>query len=833
MKRETISNLSSRDNLIHRLVQNYKNGSASKVTLLTGPSGCGKSYIANRVALESNKLPGTYSYIDQGNSFVSPSHMGCNVKLNAMSLSLGLPCFSFGISADLQNDISQFNRVKSLLNGGSNSTVIFCVDDFSNAHSDVKSTLRILLSNWNKFEKEFNMKLFFLFADVSLNHLLNIVGITESLAHFNLAPYSTEDILEYLRNEHLGLIITEKVTQNISEIQKICNGNLALVDFLFADITFQDSSYFKALDQVIQCRLLQLKTDGQLKKISEVEMEDIILSSALSIQRFTTAEISCITNRSDNTVANILDFAREEAFLDKDQECLYDFCCPEVKSVLEKKSIEKRKERLLYYYKYFTQTEQDAYYVRAFYLIKFFGTITPQSFALVGLALVGGVLRTDLDLILKTDAIIRAYGSRNYIETYNTIKEFYTRISESTILNDPNEIHELYLSLCEAGLEPPLRGEICRAYFHYLYRMRSAEDILVNQLFDECLPFVEQELSLNAFPNPIGITLTDETIIRLNIIYSIAPYLLDVRNDVQNFTKLYQLSRRISQLCQSRSSKGLAQYIENVFNRKAFLFINETQCGPYYDKAKSYFERNQIWDELYLTLVCEAGTDVVIQKYDDAIRCCNQAIIIANQYGLSLPNPEKLQNNLLIAEFMKAEKASQTESLCLTRARQTISQLKKLLHNKACTTEYVILTNICSLCLYCGDDIGYLKHKDMIQHLMSCIDISDIDDVNIDDFYRYYFAWFEVYRMLRDKKWESVEKMYHKVCGFVPALFQKQERFWKMKEDALNELIKNRIAPSSYDFCNKLVVSNRRETILARFYLRGLMLSDLQYTSYN
>ena len=73
-----------------------------------------------------------------------------------------------------------------------------------------------------------------------------------------------------------------------------------------------------------------------------------------------------------------------------------------------------------------------------------------------------------------------------------------------------------------------------------------------------------------------------------------------------------------------------------------FLFVNQTQCGPYYESAKAYFSRNQIWDEMCFTLVCQAGTDIVIQKYTEAQVCCQQALEISSRYGISLHQPEKL-----------------------------------------------------------------------------------------------------------------------------------------------------------------------------------------------
>lgn len=121
----------------------------------------------------------------------------------------------------------------------------------------------------------------------------------------------------------------------------------------------------------------------------------------------------------------------------------------------------------------------------------------------------------------------------------------------------------------------------------------------------------------------------------------------------------------------------------------------------------------------------------------------------------------------------------------------------------------------------------------MLERQMTCKDVSDVSDLDIDDFYRYYFAWFEVFRMIRDGNWEMAEQLRQSVHGFIPALFKKQERFWEMKDQALADVIRKRISMSAYDFCNNLVHVNRKENTLSRFFFRGLMLSDLQYTSYN
>ena len=103
---------------------------------------------------------------------------------------------------------------------------------------------------------------------------------------------------------------------------------------------------------------------------------------------------------------------------------------------------------------------------------------------------------------------------------------------------------------------------------------------------------------------------------------------------------------------------------------------------------------------------------------------------------------------------------------------------------------------------------------------------------NIDDFYRYYFSWFELYRKIVCENWEDALQQIEQLDNFVPALFRKQEVFWLKKNDAVKAIIASRKKVSPYDFCHNLVETRRNEQSLSKFFYRGLMLSDLQYTSY-
>ena len=82
-------------------------------------------------------------------------------------------------------------------------------------------------------------------------------------------------------------------------------------------------------------------------------------------------------------------------------------------------------------------------------------------------------------------------------------------------------------------------------------------------------------------------------------------------------------------------------------------------------------------------------------------------------------------------------------------------------------------------------------------------------------------------------KWNEANAIADNLQGFVPSLFKKQEVFWDKKLLALNKLLENKSFVNGYNFCKNLVPLNRRASELAVFFCRGLMLSDLQYTSYD
>lgn len=837
MKEKKYIGLKSRDELSNELADKYKNRVADCITYIYGNPGCGKTYVLSNVIsklTDSNKIKNKINIYmpDDEKLFLYNSSNKINLTNIETSISLPVKLIShldIGVSFSKQNSEHQFEQIMSLMKSRFARDILICLPNYSELDSSIKFLIKLLMKNNSLLEQKSKHRLYFLITDSNNKSISDfLTGLP--IMTCKLEDYDESDIFEYLRQNHKIILDNDIVQQKLVQIKKICASNLKLVDFLYVDFQEQDLDFFRALDKIIDYRLQQLKRAGVKASITEQSMEDIILTASISLKKFAGKEIAYITNNDIKNVRKGLDIAQKQTIIKKDSDDYYLFICDEIQKQLRKELIKNNRDRYIDYYNYYSTYEQSQYYLRAYYLIAYNNLIDSNAFALLILSYIEAYKFNDISRITAINKLFDK-NNNDYKNVYEKIKEFYKSLSGDN--TEYSKVKSEYDSLNEMNIELLLKAELTRAFFNYLHKNHILYNSETKQALEQLKQYASNKLCIEKKEYSTEIVLIDESIVRLRIIYDIAPYILDNLNDVDCFEKLYIISTKLSvKLSGTPNDKNIFKYMENVFNRKAFLFINETQCNIYYEKAKKYFYENEIWDEYCITLISEAGTDIVIKNYNKALDLCRKAKEIARAKEITIPQIQKLNNNKLIAQFLKYEN-KHTSKQCVNYAIKIAKKLKKNLTHIPCATEYVIITNICSLYLYAGDINKYNKYKKYIEKLYGCKNISDIKDNDIDDFYRYYFAWFELYKNITLNKWSKAEKIVDALNGFVPALFKKQEVFWDKKLLAVKNIIHKEKKINSYVFCKNLVPGNRKETQLAAFYCRGLMLSDLQYTTYD
>ena len=155
--------------------------------------------------------------------------------------------------------------------------------------------------------------------------------------------------------------------------------------------------------------------------------------------------------------------------------------------------------------------------------------------------------------------------------------------------------------------------------------------------------------------------------------------------------------------------------------------------------------------------------------------------------------------------------------------------MNRLLNKKPSGKNHVILTNIASLYLYIGDIQQYNNTKTRLEKSLNCEDVSDIDNNRVNDFYRYHFAWFEFYRLLINKKWDKCNTVLEKLSGFYPAIFHESKKM-NLRIKAAENLVKDKKIPSAKKYCLNFLEYAKAPQ---HYFSRGLLLSDLQFTSFD
>lgn len=817
---EIYEGLDGRNTLIEELKEKYSAKSAESIILIQASRGQGKSYVINKLKEEIPHKEFTVFLNYEDELRTVSAYKGIK-KINSIELSGGVASVSIGFSIGWSNESSQYEKIRNMFASYLKKNILICVDNIENISDEMRFMILQIIKNIKRLENDYKKKIFVLITSTLDIYNDYILEYTISNKLIKLPKYTLNDIEKFFKLQK-RLINADNI-----KIYSLCQGNLNLADFLYDEMCIQNNNYLETLSDVVNRRLAILKLQGEQKELSSNDIEDIIFSASLAIKKITAQLLNNIVEKKVSLITQGLDIACEEYLLEKDWKRYYVFISDEIQEYIAELSIERREDLLISYYNYYTQNEPDEYYIRAHYIYKYQGHLNDLSETLFLLAYSFAKKLSDDP---KIKMIEKIFCSTNVDENrrlhFEKIRNFYDDIMNEA---DWSKIGFDYEELENTYLDMTVLAEVSCEYFGLLYRKTPMNTPTASRLLNKCIGYAENELIIDNAEIE-GILQIDEKILRLKIIYDIAPCVLDQRNDYDMFQKLYNLSKELNGNKISKKQKKLSEYIENVFNRKAFLFVNQASCDIYYEKAKKYFGKNEIWLEYYITLVCQAGTYIVIQEFEKAIQISQKVKKECEERKISLPQIEKLYNNEAIAEFLLAELGTMANAK--RAAKKSLSKLKKLINKEANATQFVIYTNICSLCLYIDDRKQYYKYKSMFEKIYNCKNLADTTDESIDDFYRYYFAWFELYCALNDDNWNDAEKIADSLINFVPALFRKQEIFWDKKLSAVKELIKNKEKKNAYDFCNNLVQIKRQEQILSKFFYRGLMLSDLQYTSY-
>lgn len=817
------SELESRSFLIDDLTNALRRSSHISYILI-GPKGSGKKYVLNGVAANLSKDTHIMHFICD--SFVEKIK-----KKNTYAINLSFDAsFYVGVNLSISKDYStKLNAILNSLKGLSikRKNVLICVEDYDTLSSEQKDIIKTIVENRTYFARQLKAK------------KLQIVITAINRPNFNcrikqivFTEYSKADVVKYLAIEYSSLWnnLNEAMQSEKSDLlYDYCRGNLYLINLVAPNVLSREYSattdISSIIDKIVDQHLADLRSQGITEyNLAPGIIDDFLITCSLSLDYFNKLLIEQVGEISSYEVSNSLKLSNgPNMIIDKLPNLQYHFISEQIKDNLAQRLSDMTK--YIRYYNFYTQKRNDEYFSRAYYLYKSLGYVEINTYNLLILAISKSMMFNDdtiEDRIYeKIDGINESFKIQINLFS-NAYKQFNSENYDKSI--------EILKSINTYLLNSVGRAEYNRLFFKSLYLNKNVKSPLIVKHLESLKRIASTDSDLSLIL-PEMFILRDEIVLKLRIIFDIAPFVLDNLNDVKEFERLYDASRI---LCRNENTNTspFAEYIKNVFNRKAFLFVNSLQAESYYEEAEAYFYNTSNWIQYLMTLSGKAGILMAQCRYSDAIETCKKAYDVINTYDIKLPQAYKLKNNLLISQFLLFEQEHAEESEIVAKANEIISELLKIKNSEE-KVSYVIPMNIASLYLYQDKFVEYESTKKMIENDMGCANISDIHDISVDDFYRYRFAWMEIYRNMRHENFNRCKEIIDTLKGFVPSLSFKQEVLWDKKLQAAEDMVNSKKKITAYNFCNNLYMDKRPSTINLKFFYRGLPLSALQYTSFS
>ncbi len=784
-----------------------------------GKSGVGKKYVLDKIEKALSKTFKIYTVASD--AILEKKKKTINGK---WELNISFTIHEFmGMSLSMsKNDSTKINYIIANLNSLTlKKHILISATDYDNLSSEARDFIYILISNRKIIEEKIK-KTIIVIVTGSNNYFsgkFNVIKV-------DFKDYSRKDLSDYLiySLKHSPISLNNN---KINQIYKLCGTNFSLVKNYYDFIIDEDTD--RSIEAIIDIKMNYYITAGLKYNLSKNELEKILFVSSNSIKCLTPQIISSVTDETINTVNAGFQCAVEEYFLQKElQNSKYEhqnyiFISDIEKNYLYQNFITDNLNIFIQYYIYLTKHYEDEYFERTIFLFKYFETVNNEVFSLIILALSKSYLLNDN---IMTDKIIAFFNKFNtdigMAETFEKIIKAYSTHYEKKYKESSDILNNITFSKLNVVAAAEIRRlQIKNGQLGHVIATAKMQEL---------------DLQLRAYLDKGIILLSDvvfnpkeEKLLSLKIIFDVAPYVLDTRNDVEAFNILYDKSLLyVKYIKENFVRKSYAEYILNVFNRKAFLFAVPSVALLYYEEAESYFRNKNILEELAVTLASKAGMNIALHNYSGAIDNCNETIKIINDNQLDLLQEEKVYNNLLIAKFLEYEQNHKEEILLKKYAEKTIHKLIKLVSKEANGKNHVILTNIASLYLYIGDECGYRETKKRIEESLNCKDVSDVLNNEINDFYRYHFAWYEFYIHLIKKNWDKCSDILNNLIDFHPSIFHNKNKM-SLRDDAAKYLLLHKIVPSTRDYCLHFLDYAIGGT---NYSSRGLLLSDLQFTSW-
>lgn len=268
----------------------------------------------------------------------------------------------------------------------------------------------------------------------------------------------------------------------------------------------------------------------------------------------------------------------------------------------------------------------------------------------------------------------------------------------------------------------------------------------------------------------------------------------------------------------SKTVKEHIEYYKNILNRKSYLFDPTDIAILKCKKVLKFFDDRKDNKEIYMTLNTLLSLYIINNELELAEKCKLEIIKI---YDENLPQFYKSKMNFILLDIISGK---------YTDYNKIISNYTTILNeNISETSRSIVFTNLCSLALEYDDFQAYKKFKTEFEVLNNIEDVSDINNEEIDDFYRYYFGWFEFGKNIIQGNKLKAKQIYQDLDNFVPTIYKSESQILSYKHNCFKNVFESNITHGK-EF-SEFAFSIKNNYRSWKFLSRGFMLTDIMHTS--
>ncbi|MFV0516598.1 MAG: hypothetical protein ACK5MV_04315 [Aminipila sp.] len=799
----------------------------SRIIHLQGEHGSGKTYISKLLYNEIIEWENWKTYYICGmaaettpySTFYNIFHAN-KFEISEINIPLPLPGVGFTLSRKNANPFNpeDYNIINTVLQS-SEDDILIIADNFFSWDKQSKDLLTTMTLQQEIFSKA-NKRLHTIIVTDQLTdtalmdfqeifhqcptyetHRLDNVGLKSYLNNI-ISPDTNVEIsnnfVDYINNLTGGdMNIIHTIIKNYNDIIRLTNN----IDKLSTD------EHLDTLNKLILYRIHRFTNHN--KEISS-NIESILSIAALFDHGFTAEELSYIVQQDEVHILQILVEAKKEGLIKELPP--YIFSCMAIKNVLTRNMQGQEKIYYKKQYELLSDQKPQLYYQRAKYLSK--------------------AETCNVKVVYLSALAYSRYNSYDDNNLCNSIIMFTQNYANDNI--NSNEITEAYSLFCDfieivncfhcgdfnSAYEKSLSfGRITDILLYCeLQSIAVSSLVLINNSTASIRDVVENNLELLPILKEKG---EFEQYVRMLLIH--IPILIDKLNDVDGFNKLRKELTRA--LFEDKMNPFLS-YAQATIQRKSNLYKSYDTAYTDTAQAISFFHKKNMIVDKYLSLCNHAGNLILANKYEQSIKCSQEAYKLL-KYTPTLYSPQKVNNNLILGNLLKLENEYVTSKLSAYKFKEHISELiHQLIDNQMVTddldAELVIKINICSLYAYIGN-------FETSRIIISEIDERLLQTNNNDDFYPYFIANIKLGIAIIENEWEIAAQIINTLES-IPSLFHKSKHLIEKRYIMLKEIVSNRESLSSIEYnfilINKL---SRFSDASWHYFSRGFPISELQF----